>query len=165
MANDDLPTVAQRDGAMVARYTEAIEALSEPRATFTSVAKRLGITRRTLFNWRRDPLYRALEHEQQSALIGAACAELKAMVLDAVKVLRDSLTVEVADRDEAAQWVLRQQAAKAVLDRVGITPERIHEAAELSDEDLDRLIERLGLRAPPKPRVVEMPSDGEGGHA
>jgi transposase-like protein len=135
------PKTAQQS----ALYLRAIELLEKPGASFSKVAEELGIGRRTLWTWRQDPLYRLVESEYLDGAMSAARAELKAMVLDAVKVLRESLTAVVASKEDAAQWKVRQDAAKAVLDRVGITEKTIGEDKELSETEIDALLAKLGL--------------------
>jgi transposase-like protein len=128
-----------------ALYMRAVELLEKPGASYSKVAAELGINRRTLWVWRQDPLYRLVESEYLDGAMSAARAELKAMVLDAVKVLRESLTAVVASKEDAATWKVRQDAAKAVLDRVGITEKTIGEDKELSEAEIDALLAKLGL--------------------
>lgn len=135
------PKTAQQS----ALYLRAIELLEKPGASYSKVAEALGINRRTLWDWRRDPLYRLVESEYLDGAMSAARAELKAMVLDAVKVLREALDAECETQGEAAQWKIRTDAAKAVLDRVGITEKTIGEDKELSEAEIDALLAKLGL--------------------
>lgn len=128
-----------------ALYMRAVELLEKPGASYSKVAAELGINRRTLWVWRQDPLYRLVESEYLDGAMSAARAELKAMVLDAVKVLRDALDAECETQAEAAQWKIRTDAAKAVLDRVGITEKTIGEDKELSEAEIDALLAKLGL--------------------
>lgn len=138
------PSEAVVLSARETQMLKALELLTDPRKTLDAVASELGISRRQLFNWRNDPFFRLAEDKMLEDTLAEARARLRLQVLGAVQVLTDALQCDAADRDEAAKWAVRMQAAKAVLDRVGVNPENIRSGATLSDEELDKVAERIG---------------------
>ncbi len=132
--------LSQRETAML----RALELLSDPQKTALEVAKEVGVSRRQLYSWRADPFFRLAEDKMLEETLGEARARIRVAVMKAVAVLIAALDCNAADRDEAAKWTVRMQAAKAVLDRVGVTADTIKQGAQLSDEDLDRVAERIG---------------------
>jgi hypothetical protein len=126
---------------------KAIELLADPTKTLEVIASDVGITRRQLFTWRHDPFFRLAEDKLLDDVLNEARARLRVAVMGAVKVLTEALTCQAEDRDEAAKWNVRLQAAKLVLDRVGVTPETIRQGTSLTDEELDKVAERIGWLA------------------
>lgn len=130
------------------RETQMLRALellsSNAQLTAAQVAEQVGVTRRQLYSWRADPFFRLAEDKMLEDTMSEARARIRAKVLAAVEVLVSALDCDAADRDEAAKWTVRMAAAKALLDRVGVTAETIKQGAQLSDEDLDRVAERIG---------------------
>lgn len=129
-----------RAADLTPQYLRAIELRAEPKATELSVATALGIDRRTLLAWRRDPLYRLIEGKYLDEVMAQARAELRNSVLKAVQVLQEAMDCE----EDAGTWKVRVQAAEAVLDRVGIKADSIREGVGLTDEELDEVAKRIG---------------------
>lgn len=144
-SDGQVQVLTQRETAML----RALEILTDTDKSLDAVAKELGISRRQLYTWRSDPFFRLAEDRMLSEQEAAAKAKLRAMVEGAIKVLAEALVCDAADRDEAAKWTIRLQAAKAVLDRIGLKPETIREGTSLTDAELDAVAQRIGLRALP----------------
>jgi hypothetical protein len=90
----------------------AISLLVQGRS-YTATAEAVGIERKVLWQWRKDPLFRAALNVELGAIRQAALVRLLALGEKAVNALEDVL--ENGETDGA-----RIAAAKLVLERVGI---------------------------------------------
>jgi hypothetical protein len=91
----------------------AITLLLQGRS-YTSTADAVGIERKVLWQWRKNPAFRAALNAELAAIRQAALVRTLALAEKAVDALQDVL--ENGETDGA-----RIAAAKLVLDRVGVT--------------------------------------------
>ena len=127
------------DVAKITRFTKAIELLADGKS-YTEVAKTLGISRRTLLHWRKDPAFMILQDEVADGHLHAARHELRALMADAVRALRDSIAPGQTPEQQKCND-MRARHAKTVLDRAGVIPRAIE---GVSDEEIEELLQRLG---------------------
>lgn len=129
----------------IAQYAEAIQ-LSIEGKSLTEIAKKLGISRSTLYAWRHDPAYSVLHDELCEGAKHAARFELTMLAENAATAVRDCLSKEQTDA-QLRRNVLRLRAAEAVLDRLGLTGAAHRTPGDnLTDAELDELLVRMGYR-------------------
>jgi hypothetical protein len=139
-------------------YDRAVTMLVVEQKSYLAVAKELGVCRRTLWRYRSDPVFIVMLEQARDDLMHAARSELQSLVIGAINVLRDGLACDAVDRDEAAKWTVRMQAAKAILERVGIDAS----ADTLTDEQLEEVARRVGWKATAIDATPQaLPSEGE----
>jgi transposase-like protein len=122
----------------VSQYVRAQQLLDQGKS-YSAVAADLGVDRRTLYEWRRDPMWRVLRDDLHEGILQAARDEFRSMLRFAVGVVRKALV----GKADATQL----RAAELVLDRAGLSVAQAEGALEqMTDEQVDELAERVGWR-------------------
>lgn len=128
----------------IALYAKAMTLLLDKSRSYRDVAKELGVDRRTLFEWRRDPAWIVLQEDLGEGILHTARHELRLMVDEAVQAVRESLTTKTVT--EAKANAVRLMAAKLVFERAGLLAPDGKPLEELEQDDLDKLCARVGLQ-------------------
>ena len=113
--------MARTDSLSTRRKRALTALLSTP--TIEGAAVKCGLSRRTLFRYLADPVFKAALRRQQDATVAAAVAALSGLAGSAIETLRDTLT------DPEATPSVKVRAALGILE----ARRRIAELADLAD--------------------------------
>ena len=93
-----------------ARQRQAAILLAEGHDTVSSIAKKLGVDRTTLYNWKNRPDFQALTNQIQQDVVAAANAMLTSLFVEALRAQAQLL--------KSKNERIRLAATKMILDRL-----------------------------------------------
>lgn len=127
----------------IAQYGEIILRQLEGWSV-VKIAKEMGIARGTIYIWREDPVYKALEREAHRQSHDAAVSDFKSAVVEAVRTVREIMRRTDLNPKVSA---VRLAAAKVVLEHSGLIKSAGDSPLDaMSEDQLDELAERVGYQ-------------------
>ena len=131
-----------------ARKARALDQLIEGRP-LGDIAKSVGISRKTLWSWRKDPEFRNTWETRERAIARSTQARLIEMSMTALDQLRDIIDgsnkgVTVSNRLTAIRMLLDRLPAAPV---ESIAADNTYSQNTLSDVEFEQILVELGVEA------------------